>query len=122
MFFLLQILQIGNAVINDKTDNQGMYDFLASHAIISDEAAHDITKYCNFSAINQTSECNAAVDEASNDTSFIDIYNIYAALCKNPNLTTHPKKNSVRFKFKPFFVSNTCLQCSLVFINFGSLA
>ena len=97
-------MQIGNAVINDETDTRGMYDFLASHAIISEHAARDIHTFCDFSSSrsNQTQECKAAAAEVKKDTSFIDIYNIYAPVCKNANLTTHPKKHSVRFKFQPF--------------------
>ena len=93
-------MQIGNAVINDETDTQGMYDFLASHAIISDQAAYDISKLCNFSSPNTTSECDAAAVEVEKDISFIDLYNIYAPECKNANLTAQPKQTSVSFKFQ----------------------
>lgn len=97
-------MQIGNAVINQETDTRGQYDFLSSHAIISDETAHDINKFCDFSLINQPSKCNAALDKADSDTYSIDEYNIYAALCHNDNLTTLPKQSKVRSKFnKTFF-------------------
>ncbi|OIW08773.1 hypothetical protein TanjilG_16354 [Lupinus angustifolius] len=91
----LKGILIGNAVINDETDSKGMYDFLASHAIISEKAAYDINKSCDFSSSNQTSECNAASDEIDKDISFIDLYNIYAPVCKNSNLTAHPNKISI---------------------------
>ncbi|GAU46802.1 hypothetical protein TSUD_268630, partial [Trifolium subterraneum] len=85
--------RIGNAVINDDTDSQGMYDFLASHAIISDHAANVINKnICDFSSDNLTNECNAVVDEVGLDLAFIDLYNIYAPVCKNENLTSKPNK------------------------------
>jgi serine carboxypeptidase-like clade 2 len=103
---MLHYVQIGNAVINDDTDNQGMYDYLASHAIISDQAAHNINTFCNFSSIsNQTTECNEATSEVYKNTLFLDVYNIYAPICTNHNLTTRPKKISVRFKFYPYFLS-----------------
>ncbi|CAL0304360.1 unnamed protein product [Lupinus luteus] len=91
----LEGILIGNAVINDETDSEGMYDFLASHAIISEKAAYDINKACVFSSSNQTSECDAASNEVDNDISFIDLYNIYAPVCKNSDLTAHPKKTSI---------------------------
>ncbi|XP_028776304.1 serine carboxypeptidase-like 40 isoform X2 [Neltuma alba] len=96
-FINLKGILIGNAVINDETDNKGMWDFLASHAIISDQAAHDVTKFCDFSEITTThsDECKAAYEEIGKDTSFIDIYNIYAPQCLNSNLTSHPKPPSV---------------------------
>ncbi|TKY49694.1 Serine carboxypeptidase 40 [Spatholobus suberectus] len=93
----LKGIMIGNAVINQETDARGPYDFLASHAFISDQTAHDINKFCDFSLSHQTSKCNAALDKAASDTSFIDWYNIYAPQCHNTNLTTLPKKNWVVF-------------------------
>ncbi|XP_015881553.2 serine carboxypeptidase-like 40 isoform X1 [Ziziphus jujuba] len=93
---------IGNAVINDETDSKGMYDFLASHAIISDDAANTIRKHCDFSpnATSQTDECTEATDQVEKDIYYIDIYNIYAPNCASTNLTSRPKKASV-LKFDP---------------------
>ncbi|KAF7824607.1 serine carboxypeptidase-like 40 [Senna tora] len=98
----LKGILIGNAVINDETDTKGMYDFLSSHAIISDKAAHDMYKLCDQVFSNEanandnvTNECNAATDEIEKDLGFIDVYNIYAPLCHNSNLTSIPKTTSV---------------------------
>lgn len=99
-------MQIGNAVINDETDSRGMYDFLASHAIISDETANTIIKHCDFSSNTDTysDECNDATGEAERDTDHINIYNIYAPNCVSSNLTARPKKASVSSsKHKPHF-------------------
>lgn len=41
---------IGNVVIHDTTDSAGMYDFLATHAIILDKAAYDVNEVCDFSS------------------------------------------------------------------------
>ncbi|XP_028776305.1 serine carboxypeptidase-like 40 [Neltuma alba] len=96
-FINLKGILIGNAVINDGTDSKGMWDFLASHAIISDQAARVVNKLCDFSELvaNQSSECSAASDEIEKDLGYIDIYNIYAPLCLNSNLTSLPKPPSV---------------------------
>lgn len=96
-------MQIGNAVIDDETHTRGFYDYLASHAIISSRAAHDMHKFCHVTA-NQTitRECKAVTSEAFENLAHIDIYNIYAPLCKNHNLTALPKKTSVSFKFQTF--------------------
>ncbi|XP_058729498.1 serine carboxypeptidase-like 40 isoform X2 [Vicia villosa] len=92
----LKGILIGNAVIHDTTDSTGMYDFLATHAIISDKAAYDVNKVCDFSSSdNLTAECNSVADEVNEDIAFIDLYNIYAPLCKNENLTSRPKKNTI---------------------------
>ncbi|KAK9913003.1 hypothetical protein M0R45_036830 [Rubus argutus] len=93
---------IGNAVINDETDTRGMYDYLSSHALISDETANQIRKYCDFSpnATTQPKECNDATDASDKATYFLDIYNIYAPVCASSNLTIQPKKASI-LKFDP---------------------
>lgn len=91
-------MQIGNSVINDETDTIGMYEYFNSHALVSDEITDEIMKYCDFSpgAINQTDECNNASEAADRSISPIDIYNIYAPLCSDTNLTQTPRKASVR--------------------------
>ncbi|KAF1894623.1 hypothetical protein Lal_00033681 [Lupinus albus] len=91
----LKGIMIGNAAINDETDNRGMYDYLVSHAIVSDQTLHDIRTFCNFSSGTIPIQCPTALDEYNQDVLFIDIYNIYAPLCNNPNLTAFPKKNSI---------------------------
>nr|XP_023876154.1 serine carboxypeptidase-like 40 isoform X1 [Quercus suber]XP_023876155.1 serine carboxypeptidase-like 40 isoform X2 [Quercus suber] len=93
---------IGNAVINDETDTQGMFDYLETHAIVSDRDMYQIQKYCNFSsnASTPSRECIAASEAASKDISYINIYNIYAPLCSSSNLTAQPKKTSI-FRFDP---------------------
>jgi len=89
-------VQIGNSVINDHTDMQGMYDFFGTHAITSNENFRKIQHYCNFSSAGSLyKECQEAMDKADTDVSVIDIYNIYGPSCFNSNLTSKPKKTSV---------------------------
>lgn len=75
-----------------------MYDYLASHAIISDKTANVINNYCNFAPnvkTDQRKECSDATDDAAKDTYYVDIYNIYAPSCLSTNLTAKPKRTSV---------------------------
>ncbi|CAL0309653.1 unnamed protein product [Lupinus luteus] len=58
---------IGNAVIDNDTDSLGMIDYLASHAIISDHATHDIKTFCNFSSNDNPIQCQTANDESDRD-------------------------------------------------------
>ncbi|KAI3739150.1 hypothetical protein L2E82_29547 [Cichorium intybus] len=92
----LKGILIGNAVINDETDTIGMYDYFGSHAIISDETAYTIRKFCNFSpnAVTQPDTCIDATNDADYNIEAVDIYNIYAPLCFDGNLTSKPKKTS----------------------------
>ena len=98
-------MQIGNAVINDETDTRGMYDYFATHALISDRVVSQIQKYCDFSpdASSQSRVCIAALEAI--DIGGINIYNIYAPLCFSTNITSHPKKASVSHNFSYIKVS-----------------
>ncbi|CAL2234227.1 unnamed protein product [Prunus armeniaca] len=78
----LKGIALGNAWIDDSTGQLGIYDYLWTHALNSDETNAGIHKYCDFASDNSSSSCdkyqNQAMDEAGN----VDIYNIYAPLCK----------------------------------------
>ena len=89
-------MQIGNALINDETDTQGMLDYLETHAIISDRNVYQLQKYCNFSsnASTPSHECIAASEAASKDISYINISPRFM-LPSAPQ----PKKTSVSDKF-----------------------
>lgn len=89
-------LQIGNAVLNDHTDTLGMYDYFASHALISDQSLNEIHEYCFSPNATSDLKCdNATVEATSTLYKHIDLYNIYAPVCTNHNLTSRPKKVSV---------------------------
>nr|XP_043628528.1 serine carboxypeptidase 1-like [Erigeron canadensis] len=78
---------IGNAWIDDETSYKGMYDYWWTHAMISD-ATHDaILKYCNFAnGSRYVSEvCGDSTDKAWDEWGDIDLYNIYAPICLNPD-------------------------------------
>ncbi|KAF3957327.1 hypothetical protein CMV_017648 [Castanea mollissima] len=93
---------IGNAAINDETDEQGLVDYLGSHAIISNEDVYQIHKYCDFSpnATAQSRECEASYLALEDNIIAINIYNIYAPLCFSSNVTTRPKRASI-LEFDP---------------------
>lgn len=84
-------------MINDETDQIGMYDFFASHALIADRTAKDIRKYCNFTSDEavQNRQCIDASNMVESNIGVIDIYNIYYPLCQNTTLTNVPKRASV---------------------------
>ncbi|KAK9279013.1 hypothetical protein L1049_012688 [Liquidambar formosana] len=83
----LKGIAIGNAVINDATDSMGLFDYLWTHALNSDETNKGLHAYCNF--LNQTlsPQCMSLVIKSLLDERGpIDAYNIYAPLCHNPVL------------------------------------
>lgn len=81
--FIVTKIQVGNAVINDLTDINGMIDYAWSHAIISDQVYHGIVKDCDFKVENQTKACNLHVVGLLQAYSEIDIYSIYSPICLN---------------------------------------
>ncbi|KAF6151054.1 hypothetical protein GIB67_042389 [Kingdonia uniflora] len=92
---------IGNACLNWVTDDLGVYDYLWTHAIISDEAINNIHKYCKYPIIgDEPDRCSDGLDEVDNNTKSMDTYNIYAPLCLDKNLTDTPKETSI-FNFDP---------------------
>jgi serine carboxypeptidase-like clade 2 len=94
LYDFLNVIQIGNAVINDETDERGMYDYFATHALVPDQVVSQIQKYCDFSpnAGNQSSACNAAIDAVSPNIDNINIYNIYAPSVFLPISQPAPRK------------------------------
>ncbi|KAG1371068.1 serine carboxypeptidase II-3 [Cocos nucifera] len=104
----LKGIMIGNAAINDETDSKGIFDYLWTHALISDETIDAIDKYCNFSpdATNQTERCYQAVKAVNQVFETLDIYNIYAPLCFSSGVTPSPKRYSVRRLFLSLFAAS----------------
>jgi serine carboxypeptidase-like clade 2 len=91
------IIKIGNALINDWTDNKGTYDFFWTHALISDETVVALNKNCNFTAGAVSSKlCDDAYRAVGDSVQYIDNYNIYAPRCYSEGLITPPLTPSVR--------------------------
>ncbi|XP_017701690.2 serine carboxypeptidase 1-like [Phoenix dactylifera] len=78
----LQGIAIGNAYVDTKTNDQGEYEFLWSHALISDEAYAEVLQACNFISTEEDStSCLTAANNARATSGNIDEYNIYAPIC-----------------------------------------
>ncbi|XP_023773257.1 serine carboxypeptidase 1 isoform X1 [Lactuca sativa] len=76
-------IAIGNAWLDDNISNQGMFDYLWTHALISDETNAGIKKYCDYISGNFPEKCNQYLNQGISELGRIDIYNIYAPLCDN---------------------------------------
>lgn len=84
-------MQIGNALLDDETDQRGMIDYAWDHAVISDGLYFEIKRKCNFSVehIAQISDpCGDALDRYFAVYKIIDMYSLYTPFCVNSNLTT----------------------------------
>lgn len=72
---------IGNALMDDETDQTGMIDYAWDHAVISDRVYADVKKYCNFSMENVTDACDSALTEYFAVYRLIDMYSLYTPVC-----------------------------------------
>lgn len=81
----LKGLMIGNAVLNDATDQMGMVEYAWSHAIISDELHAAVHNECGSfrEKVGRTegAGCSAALHAFLQAYSDIDIYSIYTPVC-----------------------------------------
>lgn len=99
-----------------------MFDYLWTHALISDETIDAIHKYCIFSpsTINQEYRCVKSLSVAREVSRVLNIYNIYAPLCSG-GITNTPKRLSVRYarqiSASPYLTSYSLLFLLLLQFN-----
>nr|GMD00095.1 serine carboxypeptidase II-3-like [Ipomoea batatas] len=85
----LKGIAIGNAYIDDETQDSGTYDFYWTHALISDQTHRGIIANCNFSSAASPSDtCDTFLDDASRGIGNIYSYNIYAPFCPSGSLSS----------------------------------
>ncbi|KAL3651660.1 hypothetical protein CASFOL_004662 [Castilleja foliolosa] len=84
---------IGNAVLNDETDNIGQWTYLANHAVITDEFSNRAINGC--ADTSTTSKCGEVYDEYSKLAGNINMYNIYAPICLSNLTNAKPKITSI---------------------------
>jgi serine carboxypeptidase-like clade II len=72
---------VGNALMDDDTDQAGMIEYSWDHAIISDRVYHDVKARCNFSMVNLTRACNLALSHYFDVYRLIDMYSLYTPVC-----------------------------------------
>lgn len=83
----LKGLIIGNALLDDETDQAGMMDYAWDHAVISDRVYNDVKVHCNFSNEVSSEKCQDALSNYFNVYDLIDMYSLYAPSCIHGNTT-----------------------------------
>uniref|UniRef100_A0A6M2E8R7 Carboxypeptidase n=1 Tax=Populus davidiana TaxID=266767 RepID=A0A6M2E8R7_9ROSI len=78
---------IGNALLDDETDQKGMIDYAWDHAVISDRLYHDIKQKCNFSEEHPSPDCKDALHQYFGVYRIIDMYSLYSPRCVNSNFS-----------------------------------
>ncbi|KAF3446693.1 hypothetical protein FNV43_RR11873 [Rhamnella rubrinervis] len=79
----LKGIAIGNAWVDESTGTLGIYDYLWSHALNSDETNAGIHKYCDFVSGNSSnsSKCDQYQSQGFDELGNIDLYSVYSPLC-----------------------------------------
>ncbi|XP_072993672.1 serine carboxypeptidase-like 34 [Typha latifolia] len=85
-------LMIGNAAIDDETDQKGMVEYAWDHAVISEKLYNNIKKSCNFFTENVSDACNDYMNEFFNSFMFIDMYSLYTPICLAPEASLSDKR------------------------------
>ncbi|XP_027112450.1 putative serine carboxypeptidase-like 23 [Coffea eugenioides] len=75
----LKGIMIGNGIMNEVTDVRGTYDFLWSHALISDETYQRLRENC----MVETKTCQEFEDAGKMEFGAIDPSNIYGPSCSH---------------------------------------
>ncbi|CAI9102938.1 OLC1v1001334C1 [Oldenlandia corymbosa var. corymbosa] len=98
----LKGIMIGNAAINDETDSIGMYEYWASHALISQETLKEISNNCDFSPNGTlTDKCSTITNQTEKLYDEIDVYSIYAPMCLSVGKLTPTPKPFTIMNFDP---------------------
>lgn len=74
-------MQIGNALLDDETDQTGMIDYAWDHAVISDNLYHKIKSKCNFSMEDPGTQCDAVLSLYFEVYKIMDMYSLYTPTC-----------------------------------------
>ncbi|KAK8561445.1 hypothetical protein V6N13_149374 [Hibiscus sabdariffa] len=85
---------IGNALMDDETDQKGMVDYAWDHAVISDQVYNNIKLKCNFSSPNPDadSDCDKALNVYFDVYKIIDMYSLYSPTCVSNSSTTSNRR------------------------------
>ncbi|KAG8387964.1 hypothetical protein BUALT_Bualt02G0075900 [Buddleja alternifolia] len=102
----LKGILIGNAVLDDETDQKGLIDYAWNHAVISDALYHEIKKKCNFKNANLSDACNHALDKYFEVYDIIDMYSLYTRTCVDTTNSTTSKPFSRIKGAAPRLISN----------------
>ncbi|KAH9321515.1 hypothetical protein KI387_016154, partial [Taxus chinensis] len=94
---------VGNAVTDDFHDQVGIFEYMWSHGMISDNSYRMLNIFCDFSSLVHSSHlCEIATNYADAEMGKIDPYSIYTPPCSNGTGTSgkqHRKRNPWRHLF-----------------------
>ncbi|GMP92407.1 hypothetical protein CsSME_00042648 [Camellia sinensis var. sinensis] len=87
---------VGNALLDDETDQRGMIDYAWDHAVISDRLYADVKSKCNFSDPNLPNDCHNSLNKYFDVYKIIDMYSLYSPTCVNSTSSTTRKLPTIQ--------------------------
>jgi len=110
------LLQVGNALTDDFHDQLGMFQFMWTNGMISDQTFKLLNLLCDFQSVKHPSEsCEKIWEIAEKELGNIDPYSIFTTPCHaNDNQIVKRKHLSL-----PCFYY--CLTCVLYFLGLNVL-
>lgn len=97
-FINLRGILMGNPSLDYHAELDGEYQFMLSHALISQEIMDNYNKNCR---IDFTDGCEPMVRKIESKKKHLDIYNLYAPACLNSTLTSKPKRSTTVMNVDP---------------------
>ncbi|VVB16090.1 unnamed protein product [Arabis nemorensis] len=92
---------IGNPGLDSNDEIYGEYEYLFNHALISPKQWDNYNKLCINGEDSGGTECFKSQWSITEQTSHINLYNIYAPICLNSTLTSKPKEYTTVKNFDP---------------------
>ncbi|THG20018.1 hypothetical protein TEA_008552 [Camellia sinensis var. sinensis] len=92
----LKGFMVGNALLDDETDQKGMIDYAWDHAVISDRLYADVKSKCNFSDPNLPNDCHNSLNKYFDVYKIIDMYSLYSPTCVNSTSSTTRKLPTIQ--------------------------
>jgi hypothetical protein len=117
----LKGLMVGNALMDDETDQTGMIDYAWDHAVISDRVYGDVKARCDFGMANVTDACDAALQEYFAVYRLIDMYSLYTPVCTDPASSSAPYARKVAVHGAAPGIFSRYVRCVRTFEHHPSL-
>lgn len=94
---------VGNGLTDDFHDIVGVFEYMWSHGLISDNTYRLLNVLCDFSSlVHPSALCNMALDKADVEMGEIDPYSIYTPPCLN-STGTYRKQHRKRYPWRHLF-------------------
>jgi serine carboxypeptidase-like clade II len=79
-------MQVGNALTDDFHDHYGIFQFMWTTGLISDQTYKLLNVFCDYeSFVHSSSQCDKIMDIASTEAGNIDSYSIFTSFASSKN-------------------------------------